>query len=812
MNSKKAITLLVLATMLLALVPVIPVSALVTPTTLATTAAEGKYNEEKTVIGTGVTPGSKVELYWDYVQTWDGTAGIIAATIGKPAGTFEIKFKVPEAIVGAHYLWIKDVSTGAIEIVPTDNAGYAFDMIQSIKLSNANGLPGDLITVSGYGFNITTNVDYIKIWNSTKAYNVTASLPKTSALGSWSNGFTIPSTWNYGAYQIIAADKAAYTSVNVSFTIGPSISINKKEGPSGTVVTITGRGFNASKAITSANVKYNSTAMYVIGTATTDADGVFTLEAVIPSAGGIKLGTYPISVNTTTADFKITGLPGITTSPAFQVQGGMFTITGTNYTQIADKTVTVKLNGTVLGTVKTTASGTFTTQLRVPAVTSGVYKLYAQMADYGINKTISYRVGIMLVILSSESGPTGEQVTVTATGFTGGGHWNMTVGGKRPYEVLATNNVNPDGSLSQPITIPTLPVGVHSVSVYDIEAKIAVTTEFEVTQTTAMTADPVQVPAKFNVTLSGKYFTDEPVGADADLTFWVYNSTGAWSINVWNTTVSNPAKLLADGTFKGTWTVSKDLAVGPYTVNVTDGNKLWAKLTFNIVDKTVSIDPRKSIFRIGETVAFNVESSFSVEDSYIKIWEPSGSLYWQTDVFSASKWVSLPLSKIVPFYSQTAGENPMMLLDDAPVGQYTWKWYDTADEVVDSGVFTVQAAAADVVAGQVKDLANQITDLASQLTDVTGEFAGVKSSIASVAALAQQAVTAAQQAAQAVQTVATTANQANTAAQAAADAAKAAEEAANGLTTLVYGAIGASLVAALAAIVSLMQISRRIAG
>ncbi|GAH44983.1 unnamed protein product, partial [marine sediment metagenome] len=34
----------------------------------------------------------------------------------------------------------------------------------------------------------------------------------------------------------------------------------------------------------------------------------------------------------------------------------------------------------------------------------------------------------------------------------------------------------------------------------------------------------------------------------------------------------------------------------------------------------------------------------------------------------------------------------------------------------------------------------------------------------------------------------------------------------SGLTGLVYGAIGASLIAALAAIVSLMQISRRIAG
>ena len=46
----------------------------------------------------------------------------------------------------------------------------------------------------------------------------------------------------------------------------------------------------------------------------------------------------------------------------------------------------------------------------------------------------------------------------------------------------------------------------------------------------------------------------------------------------------------------------------------------------------------------------------------------------------------------------------------------------------------------------------------------------------------------------------------------AASAAEDASSAASGLTTLVYGAIGASLIAALAAIVSLMQISRRIAG
>jgi hypothetical protein len=57
----------------------------------------------------------------------------------------------------------------------------------------------------------------------------------------------------------------------------------------------------------------------------------------------------------------------------------------------------------------------------------------------------------------------------------------------------------------------------------------------------------------------------------------------------------------------------------------------------------------------------------------------------------------------------------------------------------------------------------------------------------------------------------TKADAAKTAADAAKTAADSAASAANGLTTLVYAAIGASLVAALAAIVALMQISRKIA-
>jgi len=145
------------------------------------------------------------------------------------------------------------------------------------------------------------------------------------------------------------------------------------------------------------------------------------------------------------------------------------------------------------------------------------------------------------------------------------------------------------------------------------------------------------------------------------------------------------------------------------------------------------------------------------------------------------------------------------------------------EEMWDDTVYTV----ADKAAVQQN---KTLTEILAQLKSV--DFAALKTQVAG----AQTTAAAAQTAAQAAQTTAaaaqTAANAAKTSADAAktsadtagskADAAKTAADAAktaadnaassaNGLTTLVYGAIGASLVAALAAIVALMQISRKIA-
>ncbi len=246
---------------------------------------------------------------------------------------------------------------------------------------------------------------------------------------------------------------------------------------------------------------------------------------------------------------------------------------------------------------------------------------------------------------------------------------------------------------------------------------------------------------------------------------------------------------------------------------------------FSVVDKTVDIDPRKASFAVGDTVAFKIESSFKQKDSYIEVMTPDGDLYWTTDLFTDEMWIKVGTVQRVPYYSQTAGGNPMVL-EDVPLGTWSWTWYDDEDDEIDSGTFTVTEAPADILAQQMTALTEDFAGLTEDFSSLSEDFAGLSSDVAGLASDVAAAAAAAQAANSAVQNladivgdIAETANSAKTAADSAktaADAAKTsaddARTAASGLTTLVYGAIGASLVAALAAIVSLMQISRRIAG
>jgi len=681
-------------------------------------------------------------------------------------------------------------------------------------------------------------------------YVFTASM-EASSMGSITRRVTIPNLddMNYNPY-IMYVFNGTGANVQLDFTVGAVITVDIDEGPSGTVVEIRGEGFDGETTVTPGIDTINAGDVYISGTGVTDtdctiidvgtgidveSDGEFKIEVVIPVPIDDFEDYDTITVNTgdetaaVSADFQVNGVAEITVDPSFGVQGSTVKIEGWNFTQISDEEVSVELwiDGydpldpgdriVDIKEFKTNSDGHFEGTFTVPARASDPYDIRAIQTDYLIDTDDNFRIGMMIVISSPESAPTGKEVTLTGTGFTGSGKWNATLGDLAIFE---DENVDSQGNLAEGTEVPTFYVpdiepGVYTITVLDIDDEIEVEIDFTVTDRSTLTLDPIVGPQDYNISISGKYFLQ--VDGES-LDFVIFNETEDWDMDVYvgPKTSTTRVELDEDGNFTGWWNFNKEsleLDLGNYWINVTDGQEItFAQIGFEVVSKTVGIDPRKATFRIGDTVGFNVESSFAQDDSYIKIWDPDGDLYWTTDKFDTGDWQKVGTIQIVPFYKQTAGGNPMILLDDAPLGTWEWTWYNSDDDEIDSGAFNVEAAAADVLSEQVEDLNTAMADLTSDIATVSDAVAGVKSDVNSAIAAANAAVEAANAAVDAVNSVAGTASQAAEAAQNAAEAAENAQNAASGLTTLVYGAIGASLVAALAAIVSLMQISRRIAG
>jgi hypothetical protein len=804
------------------MLPFVPVNGLIGGMALSSYSVE--YDDTITVSGTGVTAGARVEVYWDLVQPWDGEAGLLNSTKAKASGIWECEIDIPEATgEDDHYIWARDISTG-----DTANDGPVA-MNPSIEFDPSAGLVGDDVELIGHGFAAEVDVVTVEYWNGA-AYvplDISPSTPETTELGRWTADFELPNL-PFGDYDVVATDDDAY-SANEDFTIGASITLDIDEGPVGTLVQIKGRGFTAGVDILDGDVSMGVKFPYVEteDDVSSSSPYAFTIEIVIPS---LPEGEYDITVDdgviSASEEFEIQedGSASVEVEPVFGVQGSTVAISGYNFSMVDEGEVMVDLydeaNNTFvveLDEYETNDDGEWSGTFTVPARSNAKYTIRAYQTDYSIRAETDFKIGSVIVILSKTSGPTGKEIVLTGTGFEYNTDWNATIDDKLLVEGSTDGSGNLEEGGDVPVFwVPTLPVGVYEVVVMDDEGT-TVTVDYEVTHTTMIETDPLVAPAGedsngdgYNVTIIGTWFAQEE---GANLDFVLYNETDEWDLNVYSG--GSTADVYNDddkGEFEAWWEVLTELSIGTYTLNCTDEYDLYAQYTLELVPKTVEIDPRKSSFRITDTVAFTIEHSFSSPDSYIKIWDPSGNLYWQTDAFTDPMWIKVGSIERLPYFAQVAGGNPMTLLDDAPLGTWEWTWYDDSDDELDSGTFEVTEAEADLLAGQVQDLNNQITDLANQVSSVSDDFDDVRSDIQDVAAIAQQAVTAAQAATEAVQTVAQTANQANTAAENAATAAEAARDAANGLTTLVYGAIGAALVAALAAIVSLMQISRRIAG
>ncbi len=262
------------------------------------------------VSGSGVTAGSVVNVYWDYVNA----AGLKNNTVANPDGTYDVEIDVPSDVGGNHYIWIKDIDT--------DTTVMYSDPIfvwPKISVSPSSGLVGDEVTVKGYGFSSESDVGLI--------FNVTAlttspSSPETDEDGYFTATFDIPAS-GYATHTINALDADTLTD-SVDLIVGASITLNIEEGPTGTVVEVTGRGWTEGDTMTF-NIAGTAARVVDGDTISVDNDGEFTADVIIPNKGDVD--EYEITAVTNgsepdaDADFDITGIPEIEVDPTYGAPG-----------------------------------------------------------------------------------------------------------------------------------------------------------------------------------------------------------------------------------------------------------------------------------------------------------------------------------------------------------------------------------------------------------------------------------------------------------------------------------------------------------
>jgi len=419
--------------------------------------------------------------------------------------------------------------------------------------------------------------------------------------------------------------------------------------------------------------------------------------------------------------------------------------------------------------IKVDSDGSFEADVTVPTENDGPYKIKVAAVDdddggFNIDESEEFRIGTIMVLLSKDESVVGDKIVLTGNGFTTAGEWNATFG-----DITIFDDENCEagllkiGSDTPEFFVPQVEPGVYTILVWDVDAEISVETEFTVTEYTVLNFELLDTPNEFNVSIEGYNWPEVvPVFNENDeIEFVLWNESDEWEMDVLQyrphvTVGDNPddrdqntAVLNATGFLNDAWWIVPDdetLSKGTYWINATieteNEQEFSMQLEFVIGDVHVYSAPRKATFRIGDTVSFRIQHTFGndanqqIKGGDVKVYDPDGELYWDGDKLET--WSKVGTWYECPTSSQVASGNPMVLLDDAPLGKWSYKWREDDGDTIEEGTFNVESSEAEILTGQIDDINQAINDLTEDITGVTNATAGVQSNVQSAIQASQQ--------------------------------------------------------------------------
>jgi hypothetical protein len=339
-----------------------------------------------------------------------------------------------------------------------------------ITITPTSGAIGTKVMIEGTIFDSYKGDNIYMFFDSTEIEDSPLTVPET---GTFVTEFNIPGDATPGTHWIEARSETKSTSMLAkSFFIveEAEIKLDVADGPVGTEVTISGRGFYAGRTVT---CYYYNMIGEKLGTKAASPIGEFDFSFTVPhsTAGEHKITATNVEGNLAKTEFVV--IPSITLNLASAGPGELLTIRGTGFGYRSE--VDIDFGTHPVAQARTDEYGNFEVEFNIPEVKPDTYDVKALDEHGNVDK--AKFITTAGASLDQTTGSVGSQINVRGSGFKAGGTVTIDYDSLR----VATLTSDNDGAFTTRFSIPVSGSGAHVITVSDGETtkQFAFTVESE---------------------------------------------------------------------------------------------------------------------------------------------------------------------------------------------------------------------------------------------------------------------------------------------------------------------------------------------